>query len=314
MATQSIKTPGPVAQHDPINVCLYGASSGVIDLGNPPPHEIIPILDLRTNSTYKVNLLNVPATSIIGTAFASACTGLDFANQPAGDSVTVRTSSASDVGKTVTMYATTTSTSVVAVGTKTIAAANTDEDLTLSDGTAKTNWGTALGFEIDSAAVGTITFKEKSGLATIITISATGTASGVTAVAAGSQNGYCLPVQAVCSGSGTKLVGAVGTNPAGTAVYDAITLNGTTAVNGRVGMATVTKLLHGDLEAARTATFSIGNLNWQAGPDVLENVGAGDDGVGRRIQHRYLYWCCCTSTGTTVTAAGEHDWLHIKRF
>jgi hypothetical protein len=162
-------------------VCkMEGASAGAVDLaaGGAYPEAFSLMADLRTNSTYDLYLaLSDAAASVPGTAVASACTGLAFANQPANDSCMVRTNNASDVGKVVYCWGTTYGTAQVVAGKITLAAHNTDYDFTTLDGTAKTDWGTMLGFEISSAAVGTITMKEKSGAATIITIAATGRSS-----------------------------------------------------------------------------------------------------------------------------------------
>lgn len=298
----------------PIVQRLYGASSGVIDLG-AEVIEIIPQADLRTNTGYLLDILvnNCPS-SLIGTLFGNDVAGLAFANQPANDSVTVRTNSASDVGKTAYIYGTTNATNYVLLGQKTIAAANTDEDIALPSGTAKTDWGEVLGVELSSAAVGTITFKEKSGGLTIATIAAAASSSGVTAVAAASGKCYGLPVKAAGSDTTTKKVGIVGTNDADVEIYDAITLSNTTAVAGAVGFDLVTKLLTGDLESNRTADFMISNLTFGAGAATMENLGAADDGFGRRLGpgYRYLHWALVSSI--TASAGGINDRLKIIRY
>lgn len=292
----------------PLNVCLYGLSSVVVDLGDLPEGEIIPLADLRTNDGYRLQTLNCPISEDeIGDALADAVDGLDFGNQPAGDSVTVESDSASDIGVVVTVYGMINGTQVVKVGTATIAAASTAVDLTLEDGTAVTDWGVVLGVECSAALVGTLTVKEKSGGQTITTLAAGATSKGVTDITDVALGG--LPVQAVADGASTKYVGVVGENAAGTEVCDALQLAGTTAVNGRVGIVKATKLLHGDAASATAVTFGIGNLSWQAG-EPLTDLGAGDHGRGRVRSHRYLHACLANGTDGTVTG-GEHDWLKI---
>ncbi|HPU62126.1 MAG TPA: hypothetical protein PK300_08350 [Bacillota bacterium] len=291
-----------------INERLYGASSGVIDLGagGAIPRSIVPIADLRTNAGYKVSLLvnNAPST-VIGTDFASACTGAAFDNQPNNDGVEVISNNTADVQK-CTIYGTTFNTEVVVAETITL-------NGTTQVATTKTDWGYILGVELSSPAVGTITIREASGNATIKTITATNTSTGVTDVATARQKCYGLPVRAVGSGTTTKVVGVVGTDAAGRTIYDSITLSGTTAVNGNVGFKKVTKLLHGDVEANRTVTFEVGNLVFGCGAQ-LGDSGSDDDGDGRYLPTagRYLHWCL--TNADTAATGGIDDWLHVKLY
>jgi hypothetical protein len=290
-------------------VCLYGASSGVIDLGGGGqlPTCCVPQLDLRSNATYKFGMLCSSASSNeVGDTFASACTGIAFTNQPNNDGIEVVSDTAGDV-RTVTLYGTTTGTNIVVAETVTLNGAS-------AVSASKTDWGYLLGAVASAVhATATITIREASGNATITTITgAAVTSSGITAVASGSEKCYDLPVAAVGSGATTKLVGVIGKDCMNNTIYDALTLSGTTSVIGRQGFRQVTHLLHGDLESTRTATFSVGNLSWQASSRKLTTLSTGDPGEQRPVElpFRYLHWSL--SNGTSAATGGEHDWVSLE--
>jgi len=296
-----------------LSVKMEGASSGAIDLAASGiyPTSLSLSVDFRSNSSYDAYFtLSNAETTLPGTALASACTGAAFANQPANDSVTATSNSASDVGKIVYCWGTTNGTNQVVAGKAVIVAINTAADFTTLDGTAKADWGNMLGFEISSAAVGTITMKEKSGGATIKTIAASGTATGVTDVASASQRAESLPFRAVGSGATTKVVGVVGVDEAGNTVADVLTLSGTTVVLGNLAFKRVTKLLYGDLESSVTATFAVGALSQKAASFMLsDGDNAFEPWADRK---RYLHWCFYN--GTTATAAGANDAFKVTLY
>jgi len=290
-----------------IAVDLYGASSGVVDLGEGGwnPHMIVPQADLRTNTTYNVGISILKASSNdIGTNFASACTGLAFANQPANDGVEILSDSAEDV-QPCTIYGTTYGTNKVVAEVKTLTGVS-------AVSTTKTDWGYILGVELSSAAVGTVTIREASGNATITTIAAAASSSGITS--ATNTRAFGLPIRVFGSGATTKVVGAVGTDAAGRPVYDAITLSGTTAVNGIVPFIVVSKLLYGDLESSRTATFEVGNLTYGTAASQLSTLGSDNDGDQLKLGagQRYLHWSLVN--GTTAATGGVNDRLLVKLY
>jgi len=273
------------------------------------PTVCVPQADLRTNSTYKLGLLCSRASlAELGDAFASACTGTAFANQPTNDGIEVVSDTVGDV-RTVTLYGTTYGTNVVVAETVTL-------NGTSAVSAVKTDWGYLLGAIASGVhATATITIREASGNATITTITgAAVSSSGVTAVAAGSRDCYDLPVAAVGSNTTTKVVGAIGQDCLGNTIYDALTLNNTTSVKGRQGFRHVTHLLHGDLEATRTVTFSVGGLSWQASARRLTTLGTGDPGPERRIYlpYRYLHWSL--SNASAAATGGEDDWAALELY
>jgi hypothetical protein len=126
--------------------------------------------------------------------------------------------------------------------------------------------------------------------------------------------GLNLPIRAFGSGATTKIVGAVGKDAAGRTVCDAITLSGTTAVNGKQPFRTVNKLLYGDLESNRTATFEVGNLTWDTASATLTTIGADEppDGARMAVTSRYLHWCLANDT--TAASGGAKDRLLVKLY
>lgn len=293
-----------------ITVSLYGASSGVVDIGDARAAVIQ--ADLRSNSTYKAGISMLKASSSnIGVNFSDAVAGLDFGtagggNQPNNDQLHVVSDDATDIGQIVTVYGTTTGTSVVCM-----------EEMVLNGTTAvdssKTNWGYILGVELSGVCAGTVTLQEASTDQTIITIAAAALSSGVTTVAVGSRAAYDLPARVVADGASTRTVGVVGVDVAGRTVYDAMTVAGTTAVNGVVPMHTVTKLLHGDVASGTNVTFDVGNLTWAAASATLTDGGTDDTTLTSNHQgRRYLHWCFYNAT--TATSGGVNDKLLVKLY
>ena len=180
-----------------------------------------------------------------GTLFTSAA-GSGLSNQPANDSVDVVSSAAGDTTQTVTIYGTTN-------GTDTVVAESIAMTGTTPATSVKTDWGVILGFSFDAALAGTFTLKETSGGLTITTLAAGGTSKGIQTLTDTDTGGHYIEM--VCSGSGTKQIGFIGTDVSGAAQYDSQALNGTTPVFSNSKFSTVTSVLTGDLEATRTVTF-----------------------------------------------------------
>jgi hypothetical protein len=259
-----------------------------------------------------------------GTVIDAAVTGTDcgeYANQPASDSVTVESDSATDVGKVVTIYSTLNGAqSSIFRGTATIGAAATPVDFTLLDGTAVTSWHTVLAVEFSAAMAGTVVLKEKSGGQTIKSLATpTAAGNGVSAVAAAAGACYGLPVQAYAGAASTKKLGVWGTDPYGNFIGDVITLAGTTVVNGLHGFHTVTKILAGDVAAASTAHVEIGETTLSSsqhitGKHTATFLATVDPGINCNVAigSRYFHWIGTNATGTGVATNGAAgDWVKL---
>ncbi len=176
--------------------------------------------------------------------------GLGFANQPANDSVEVVSSSALDT-MPLDIYGTTN-------GGLTVVKERVVLTGTTQVVTVKTDWGVILGVEIPEGyptSQGTLTIREGSANATIITMSAGVRQRGVVNVPRAQQRAFGHIIGVVADSGTTKTVGIEGVNAAGSTVREAVVLTGATAVPFTGQYRHVTKILVGDLESARTATF-----------------------------------------------------------
>jgi hypothetical protein len=191
-----------------------------------------------------LRFVNSAYTSVsIGTGTAG-----NFGNQPANDGVEIVSASAADSTQSITIYGTTTGTDTVVVETVAL-------NGTTPVSTVKTDWGQVLGATLSASCAGTITIREASADATITTILTTVLQAGVTTLSS-AQQAYNLAPIAVAAGASTKQVGLIGTNSAGTTIYDSQALNGTTAVTFNTAFGTVTKLLLGDVATGTVVTVS----------------------------------------------------------
>ena len=183
-----------------------------------------------------------------------AGTGGNFTNQPANDSVTVVSDSESDT-QNITIYGTTnggdgTVTTEVLAITGTTPAVST-----------KTDWGLVLGLELSSAAVGNITVSETSGSQVITTIAAEATSKGVITVATETRAFNQKPT-IVADDATTKYFAVIGTAVDHTALTEKATaLTGATPVTLANKYNTITRILVGDVESARTVTLKVGALD-----------------------------------------------------
>jgi hypothetical protein len=178
--------------------------------------------------------------------------GLEFTNQPANDGVEMVSANAGDTTQTATIYYTrngqgdTVYTETKTInGTTQVAFTHTDIELVLA-------------VEKSAATLGTVTFREASANATIITLPAATLSSGKIAVTAAQVNAYNVAPTAVAGGASTKQVGLIGTDEDGAVLYDSQALNGATAVTFNDTFKTVTFLLMGDVAAATTVTVKVG--------------------------------------------------------
>jgi hypothetical protein len=192
------------------------------------------------------------ALRFVTSAYTSVTIGTgtagNFGNQPANDGIEVVSSNAGDTTQSITFYGTTTGTDTVVVETVAL-------NGTTFVPTVKTDWGVLLAATLSASCAGTITIREASADQTITTILTTVlSTTGYTAIAAGSQQAYNLAPTAVAGGASTKVVGLIGTNSAGTTIYDSKALNGTTAVTFATAFKRVTHILLGDVATATVAT------------------------------------------------------------
>ena len=176
-------------------------------------------------------------------------TGGGFANQPAGDTLTIVSDNVADIGQTVTIYGTKTGT------TTTI----TSETVTLNGTTAvdttTTTWQNILAIELSAVAAGTVTIAEKSGGLAITTISTGDLSAGVATLTGQNFNGVIPEI--VASDTSTAPVGIYGYNKAGTLISVVQALNGVTPANaGSIAFYEVEKVFIGAVAATRTVTVS----------------------------------------------------------
>jgi hypothetical protein len=198
--------------------------------------------DMQANLAVTAALTGVPTVTTKA--------GGNFANQPAGNTISiVSNNNVADKIPTATIYGTITG------ATATV----TSEVLQLNGTIAVTGlidtWQNILGIELSAACAGTITLKN-SAAATIITIASGTLTAGVEIPTV--TNVREQRMTAVASGTSTKIVGAIGTGPTGSAVSSAIALNGASAVTfpGNI-FSTVSKVFIGAAESARTVSVTI---------------------------------------------------------
>lgn len=167
----------------------------------------------------------------------NATAGGNFANQPGGAAVQVKSDSAADTTQTVTVYGT------VTASTTTVTSETVTLTGTVAVATTTTTWQNILGIRISAAHAGTVTV-ELAGGNDIITI-ATGTlTAGI--VAATSPQAYGLIPRHDASGASTAPVGVLGVGLDGLALTSVDTLNGTTEEDhGTAAFGTVTEFYIG---------------------------------------------------------------------
>lgn len=203
-----------------------------------------------------------------------AGTGGNFANQPANDSIDLVSDSVSDALH-ATVYGTTNG------GDGTVVTEVIEVTGTTPVTSVKTDWGLILGIELDTAAVGTITVSETSGSQAITTIAAEATSKGIITVATETRAFNQKPT-IVADDATTKYFAAIGTAVDHTALTEKATaLTGATPVTLSDEYNTVTKLLVGDVESARTVTLKVGaanSSNISVGKS-LEAAAAEDDEI-----------------------------------
>lgn len=164
----------------------------------------------------------------------AATAGGNFANQPAGDGVTVVSAAAGDTTQTVTIYGTITGATTSVTSETLTLNGKTDVDSSI------TTWQNILAVELSAATAGNIEVSETSGGAAITTITAGTTSAGIATIS--TTNAYGLIPRHDASGASTAPIALIGTGVDGSALSVVDTLNGTTEEDhATTAYATVTK-------------------------------------------------------------------------
>jgi hypothetical protein len=215
-----------------------------------------------------IPLYKLVTAALVGKGMVTTNAGGNFANQPADDGVEVVSDSALDITQIVTIYGTIQGAATVIVS-ETIALNGT----TAVAG-AQIHWGVILGIELSAACAGTITIREASADATIITIAAASLSAGIAVIAEGRAR-YTIPTRKG-SGATTKILGVIGTDYLGEAYNVALAMDGATdAVIGATPLTTITKVLVGDVESARTVTITRPEV-------ILDSIQVGSGATSAR--------------------------------
>ena len=196
------------------------AASGQVtaEFGHVPVKLASPVANL--------DLLAARASGKVGKYMASQVTlvnakaGGNFANQPAGDGVTVVSDNAADTTQTVTIYGTITGTTDSVTSETVSLNGTTDADTTI------TTWQNILAVEMSAAAAGTVEISETSGGAAITSITAGNTTAGIETIS--TTNCYGLVPRHDASGASTAPIAIIGTGADGSALSVVDALNGTT--------------------------------------------------------------------------------------
>lgn len=227
-------------------------------------------------------------------ALASTGNGSAFGNQPSDDGVELVSSDNADTTQVMTIIGTTT-------GTDTVVVENVTLTGTSVASTVKTNWGVILAVKKSAATAGTVTVREASGNATIVTLAAAVLSAGVVSYSNTLPKGGL--VLFVASGATTKQIGIKGTNSAGTVIYDSQALSGTTAVYSNSTFADVTEVYVGDVENSVSVTPTLGAASV---PAADETDGYGSLYVPSTAQFRVgagstISFCRKPGTATIVS-------------
>jgi hypothetical protein len=206
--------------------------------------------------------------TVIGTGTAG-----NFQNQPANDGLKLVSDDADDDAD-VTIIGTTHGGHTVV--TETIALTGTD-----AVATKKTDWGLILAVK-KGVTEGTVTIREASDNATVITLAAADLSKGVVAVAADSQGAHGLIPYIKAAAASTKEVGVLYEPATGAAdAYGAAALNGTTAAPLPAAANLVKEIYLGDVATSTVATVytnATEDDEHLAVGKALETIAAGATG------------------------------------
>jgi hypothetical protein len=204
----------------------------------------------RANLDSKTVFYIGATAALTGNLTITTKAGGGFANQPAGDGVEALSDNAADVGQILTIY-----------GTKTGATTTiTEESIVLNGATFAATilqtWQNILGASLSAACAGTVTIREASTNATIITIAAGTLTAGIETPTI--TNAREQIVNIIASGASTMPVGIIGTGADGSALTSVTALNGATAKAMNTSIfKTLSKVLIGAVESARNVSVTI---------------------------------------------------------
>ena len=181
--------------------------------------------------------------------------GGNFANQPAGDTVEIISNNAEDIGQEITIWGTTHG------GDGTVTSVTEELHGTTEVVTEKDDWGVILGVELAEEAAGTVTIREGSTDQTITTITTGNLTAGILEVE-DEIRAFNQKPTIVADGATTKYFSVIGTDEDHAALTEKATaLAGASAVTLANKYNTITRILVGDVESARTVTLKVGALD-----------------------------------------------------
>lgn len=181
--------------------------------------------------------------------------GGNFGNQPTGDTVEIVSDNAEDIGQEITIWGTTHG------GDGTVTSVTEELDGTTEVVTEKDDWGVILGIELAEEAAGTVTIREGSADQTITTITTGNLTAGILEVE-DEIRAFNQKPTIVADDATTKSFSVIGTDEDHAALTEKATaLTGASAVTLANKYNTITRILVGDVESARTVTLKVGALD-----------------------------------------------------
>jgi len=181
--------------------------------------------------------------------------GGNFGNQPTGDTVEIISNNAEDIGQEITIWGTTHG------GDGTVTSVTEELHGTTEVVTEKDDWGVILGVELAEEAAGTVTIREGSTDQTITTITTGNLTAGILEVE-DEIRAFNQKPTIVADDATTKSFSVIGTDEDHAALTEKATaLTGASAVTLANKYNTITRILVGDVESARTVTLKVGALD-----------------------------------------------------
>ena len=203
------------------------------------------------------------------TTMISTVAGGNFANQPAGDTIEIVSSSADDITQSVTIYGTS-SAAVSTLRTETLDLTGTSAVTSEHD-----DWQEIYAVELSAECAGTITVREGSGDAAITTITTGNTTAGITEVSEANQASYGRVPYHDASGVSTANVCLIGTDSDDESISSIDALNGTTEeAHGTIEFKTVTRVLIGAVASGVDVTILTSGEQRLLREYVLGSTGA----------------------------------------
>ena len=246
----------------------------------------------------EVFINGIPKNPDLGHAVDLAIVGAGFtaANQPANEAIELISDNAGDTTQNVTLYGITT-------GTDTVVAETVTLNGVTQVVTTKTNWGVLLAASVSAATAGTITIREASGNATIVSFApADPRTKGIVTVpdTQEARSAYYSKPSFVADGATTRQIGIQGLDANGAVIYDSQAMTGTTQVLMNTSFNAVTAIFTGDLESARTFTMSYGGFSDYTG------TGTGTSWKTTGVKVGDLFRHGTDSTWRVISAASSN--------